>query len=74
MKWYLINGKGDDYGACTRDLVKCNKKDLKYVYNYEEVPDEDIGVLKKYFDVVNEMAYEDFGYKTLSEYLEEYYS
>ena len=48
MKWYLVNGKGDDYGACTIDLVKCNKRDLKYVYNYKEVPEEDVKVLEKY--------------------------
>lgn len=73
MKWYLISGKSDDYGASTRDLVKCKKKDLKYVYHYVEVPDEDVEVLKKYFGVVNDMDYEDWGYKTLGEYLEEYY-
>ena len=72
-KWYLINSKGDDYGSCRRDLLKCKKKDLEYVYNYEEVPVEDVVVLTKYFEVVNEVDYEDFGYKTLAEYLEEYY-
>ena len=70
MKWYLVNGKGDDYGACTIDLVKCNKRDLKYVYNYKEVPEEDVKVLEKYLDVVNDFIDED---QDLVEYLEENY-
>lgn len=70
MKWYLINNKGDDYGSHKRDLVKCNERDIKNVYNYEEIPEEDLLVLHKYFDVVNDFISEE---QDLAEYLAENY-
>ena len=73
MKWYLVSSKEDDYGACNRDLIKCGKGTLKHVYHHENVADEDVEVLKKYFTIINNMDFEDFGYKNLEEYLEEYY-
>lgn len=73
MKWYLISGKPDDYGACNKALIKCKKTDLKHVYEYEEIPEEDVEVLRKHMEVVNETDFEDFGYATLKDYLEEYF-
>ena len=71
MNWYFINGKGDDYGACTFGLLKCKKSDLKYVYNHKQIEKEDVNVLKKYIDIVNDYVDED---ESLIDYLEEYYS
>ena len=71
-KWYLISSKPDDIGACNRSLIECNKKTLVHVYHHEEVGAEDVETLKKYFDVVDKFAYEDF-YESLEEYLEEHY-
>jgi hypothetical protein len=70
MKWYLICNKPDDYGACLRSLVKCKKSDLKYVYYFDEVPEEDLETLKKYFDIVNDFL--DEGEK-IKDYLEKYF-
>ena len=69
-KWYLVSSKEDDYGGCRRELVKCKKSNLKNVYHYVEVPEEDTEVLKKYFDVANDFA---DGEDELIEYLEEHF-
>ena len=74
MKYYLIMTKEDDYGACRCATYYGKEKDIqKIVYFYKEIPKTHYEVLKKYFEDLNEMTVEDFGYRTLKEYLNEYY-
>jgi hypothetical protein len=68
MKWYLITSKGDDYGAVVKYLIHCKKSKIKHVYYYEEVPTEDIEVLKKYFDELQDMGLSE---EEIQEILEE---
>lgn len=74
MKYYLIESKSDDYGACNMGVIyEKETKIKKRVHYYKEIPKEDYEVLKKYLENVNHTDYQVFGYKTLGEYLEEYF-
>jgi hypothetical protein len=46
---------------------------VKHVYFYKEISEEEYDVLKRYVELINITDYQDFGFKKLSEYLEEYY-
>lgn len=73
-KYYLIRSKSNDYGACNKAVIYSEKKAVEEnVYEYEAIPKADYEVLKKYIECVNDTDYEDFGYETLEEYLEEYF-
>ena len=74
MKYYLITNKEDDYGNCRQAVYYGKENDIKkFVYHYKEIPKTHYEILKKYFEDLNEMWYLDFGYKTLKEYLNEYF-
>lgn len=74
MKHYLITNKEDDYGNCKHAVYYGEEKDIKkHVYFYKEIPKTHYEVLKKYFEDINEMDWEDFGYRTMKEYLNENY-
>lgn len=70
-KWYLLMNKTDDFGNGKQELYYGSFKNFKhYVYDYQEVPAEDIPILKKYLCVLNDY-YETL--KELQEYLYENY-
>ena len=74
MKYFIVKSKTNDYGICNIGVIYSNENEIKnYVYSYEEIPEEDYRVLKKYVEEINNTDYQDFGFKKLSEYLEEYY-
>ena len=74
-KYYLISSKEDDYSKCNLGVIYEKESSIKnYVYWYEEIPKEDYEVLKKHLENINDMPYEDLGYKTLKDYLEEYFN
>ena len=74
MKYFIVKSKTNDYGICNIGVIYSKENEIKnYVYSYEEIPEEDYRVLKKYVEEINNTDYQDFGFKKLSEYLEEYY-
>lgn len=74
MDYYLISSKEDDYGNCRHGVYYGQEKDIKkFVYFYMKIPKTHYEVLKKYFEDINEMDIEDFGHRTMKEYLNEYY-
>jgi hypothetical protein len=74
MKHFIVKSKTNDYGICNIGVIYSKESEIKnYVYSYEEIPEEDYRVLKKYVEEINNTDYQDFGFKKLSEYLEEYY-
>lgn len=74
MKYFIVKSKTNDYGICNIGVIYSKESEIKnYVYSYEEIPEEDYRVLKKYVEEINNTDYQDFGFKKLSEYLEEYY-
>lgn len=49
MKYYLIQNKEDDYGACLKMTIKAKLEDIKnIVYYYTEIPKEHYIILKDY--------------------------
>ena len=74
MKYFIVKSKTNDYGVCNIGVIYSKESEIKnYVYSYEEIPEEDYRVLKKYVEEINNTDYQDFGFKKLSEYLDEYY-
>lgn len=74
MNYYLISNKEDDYGNCRCAVYYGKENDIKkHAYSYKEIPKTHYEVLKKYFENINEMDWEDFGYRTMKEYLRENY-
>lgn len=72
MKYYLISNKPDDFNNCRQAVFYGKEKDIKrYVYEYEEIPEEHYHILKIYLEDLTDKDYEDFGY-TLKEYLSEW--
>ena len=53
MKYYLVENKSDDYGNCITEIVETTPKLAKEYYNHKEISDDDIVIIKKYFDIVN---------------------
>lgn len=74
MKHFIVMSKTNDYGMCNMGVIYSKESEIKkYVYSYKEISEEDYEVLKKYVEDINAIGYQDFGFKKLSEYLEEYY-
>lgn len=74
IKYFLISSKADDYGASLLGVFMGEESTImNHVYWYREIPKTHYQVLKKYLDDVNDTEYEDFGYDTLGDYLEEYF-
>lgn len=74
MKYWYITNKDDDYGSCRSAVYYGKENDIKkYVYFYKEIPKEHWEILKIYFENLNDGCYQDFGYKILKDYLNEYY-
>lgn len=74
MKYYLIQSKGDDYGRCNIGVFAGEESVImNHVYWYKEISKEDYDVLKKHLEDITDTEYEDFGYNTLGDYLEEYF-
>ena len=48
--YYLVQNKDDDYGNSVRELVRTSHEFAEQYYAYDEVPEEDVSVLKKYFE------------------------
>ena len=74
MKYYLITSKSDDYGRYGISVFAGEESlIMDHVYWYKEIPKTHYQVLKKYVEDINDIYYEDFGYDTLGDYLEEYF-
>lgn len=74
IKYFLISSKADDYGASLLGVFMGEESAImNHVYWYREIPKTHYQVLKKYLDDINNTEYEDFGYDTLGDYLEEYF-
>ena len=71
-KHYLIQNEPDDFGNNNMGVIYEELKTFKsYVYEYKEIPKEDYEVLKKYLLDCEE--WEDYGYSSLKEFIEEYF-
>lgn len=74
MKYFIVKSKTNDYGVCNMGVIYSKESEIKdYVYFYKEISEEEYDVLKRYVESINLTDYQDFGFKKLSEYLEEYY-
>ena len=74
VNYFLVCSKEDDYNACRVGVYVGDYRDLLgHVYSYILIPRSHYEILVKYFDDINDTDYEDFGYDTLADYLEEYY-
>lgn len=51
-KVFLVESKGNDYGACLTELVETNEEEAAKYCEHKEVVAEDVPVLSKYFDLV----------------------
>lgn len=74
MKYFIVKSKTNDYGVFNIGVIYSKESEIKdYVYFYKEISEEEYDVLKRYVESINLTDYQDFGFKKLSEYLEEYY-
>ena len=72
-KYYLIQNKPDDFGNNIMGVIYEELKAFKkYVYEYQEIPKSDYEILKKYLFDCEE--WEDFGYSSLKNCLDEYFA
>ena len=53
LKYYFVYSKSDDYGKCRTELVYTTLKNAKEYYHHKEVTEEDIEILKNYFDIID---------------------
>lgn len=52
MKKYLVQSKGDDYGACKLELIEASQEIAEQYYHHREVSHDDFVILAKYIYVV----------------------
>lgn len=53
LKYWMVTGKGDDYGACLQELVRTTVENACQYYSHTEVDPSDTEVLFKFFDLVD---------------------
>lgn len=71
-EYFFIKSKTDDNGKCAMAVIYAERNIVAKNTHYNEViSKKDYEILAKYIENVNKMDYEDFGYETLKDYLEE---
>lgn len=69
-KYWLICSKSDDYGYCAMGVIYCEENLIKdIVYEYQEIPESDYKVLRKYIQDLNDHDEDMCG--PIQNYLEE---
>ena len=53
LKYYLVQGKTDDYVACLTEVVRTTQANAEEYYSHREIEESDIEVLFKFFDLVD---------------------
>lgn len=53
LNYYFVCNKADDYGNRRDELVHTTEKNSKEYYYAKNVDNQDIEILKKYFDVLS---------------------
>lgn len=52
LKYYMVSGKSDDYGACKREVVQTTAANAEEYYGHQEIEPQDVDVIAKFFDVI----------------------
>lgn len=68
MKYYLIMGKPDDFGANIIYVYYGKRSDVKGVYHIQEIPKEHYDILKQYLGEISDI----YDKEELKEFIEDY--
>lgn len=68
MKYYLLKGKPDDFGATIIYVYYGKRSDVKGVYYIQEISKEHYDILKEYFGEISDY----YDKEELEEFIEDY--